>query len=228
MKKFEVRFLSKKEMTNAKDLDPRYEGVDDDNLGFADPKTNRIFVLASEDTEFMKYLVNHELEHLLEEKGTHEDDAGIRHKKGGFFKNLLPFISPIPVSGGNAASDLLNPAGSFTSPLSPTNMLNSAMNPLSMFGGGQQKQQQGGIDFESLFQPSSFGNTNQMNIQSLGQGYQQQGSFSPAGQGYGGSGSGTGLNNIGLGQAGISLGSQGSERPQSQNQSGYFFPSYTF
>jgi len=247
MKKFEVRFLSKKEMTNAKEMDERYSGVDDDNLGFCDPVKNRIFVLASKDAELMKYLVGHEMEHLLEEEGTHEDEQGIRHKKGGFFKN---FFDPVglfhegnilgvgPNEGKAGLGSALGGIGNLILPLVGTlaggpvgGLLGSAGNALGnkTFGGSQKASYQGdpsqGGGFDNLFKGGGITATNQ---QSLGQGFGQQGSFSPAGQGYSGGSGAMGLFNGGLGQAGITLGSQQGERQQPQRQSGNFFPSYNF
>lgn len=248
MKKFEVRFLSKKEMTNAKEIDPRYEGVDDDNLGFCDPEKNRIFVLASKDAELMKYLVGHEMEHLLEDEGTHEDEQGIRHKKGGIFHNLVntffPFIGPA-IQGDRAVfktslENLGNQAvgategylGSGGNPLGAAGgALNSGISGSGPFGQKQASYQgdQSQGAFNNLFQNP----ITQASQQSLGQGYGQQGSFAPSSQGYSGGGGAMGLFNGGLGQAGITLGNQsmqgGDKTPgQQQNQSGYFFPSYKF
>lgn len=94
MNKIEIQILSREEMNNAHELDDRYQGVDETNLGFSDPLKNRVYVIASKDKELMQYLINHEVEHLFEEKGTHEDEHGIRHKKGGFFQNfILPSIT---------------------------------------------------------------------------------------------------------------------------------------
>ena len=89
MPNIEVRFLTPKEMANASSLDARYEHVKPDNLGFADPLKNRIFVRAGLDKDLTKYLLNHELEHLFELEGTDEDENGIRHK------GVLDWINPL-------------------------------------------------------------------------------------------------------------------------------------
>lgn len=90
----QVKFLTREEMGRAKDMDFRYEHVNEDNLGFADVKKNRIFVRAGLAPELTRYLINHELSHLYEEEGTHEDEHGIRHKgdSGGFWKVVLPVV----------------------------------------------------------------------------------------------------------------------------------------
>lgn len=237
MKKFEVRFLTKKEMQNAKEIDPRYEEVDSDNLGFADPQKNRIFVLASKDVELMKYLVSHEMEHLLEDEGTHEDEQGIRHKKGlKFFKDI---IAPFSFNPGNIFGGSKGPLANISETAFP--IAAGAVNPFLGLGvkaaqsafGGQQPQQasyqgqasQGGLN--SLF-PTGVPQQSQ---QSLGQGFGQQGSFSSPAQGYGGAGpSSLGLYQPGLPQ-GISSG-QGN-LPQGANitmgnQAGFFRPDYRF
>jgi len=83
----EIKFLTKSEMKNAKDIDWRYEFVDENNLGFSDKLKRRVYVQAGLDRELTNYLVDHELEHLFELEGSHEDANGIRHKK--FFKELV-------------------------------------------------------------------------------------------------------------------------------------------
>jgi len=90
----ELRFLTPEELRNARDIDYRYEHVSDDNFGFADPKKNRIFVRAGLDADLTKYLIDHELSHLFELEGTHEDEHGIRHK-GGFWKAAVPIVASI-------------------------------------------------------------------------------------------------------------------------------------
>ena len=42
----QIKFLSLEEMANAKDIDPRYENVGIENLGFADKEKNRVYVRA--------------------------------------------------------------------------------------------------------------------------------------------------------------------------------------
>lgn len=116
----EIKFLTPKEMANAKQIDWRYEHVDKDNLGFADPKKNRVYVRAGLEKELTKYLMNHELDHLFELEGTDEDAHGIRHKK--FWKQILapimfgplhPFITGGKDKLGRALGILGNMFGGF-------------------------------------------------------------------------------------------------------------------
>lgn len=93
-KAIEVRFLSGDEMENAKNIDARYEHVSSDNCGFADVEKGKIFVRAGLSDELTKYLISHELEHLYELEGTHEDEYGIRHK-GGFWKAVVPILGAV-------------------------------------------------------------------------------------------------------------------------------------
>lgn len=84
--------------------DKRYRNVDDDNLGFADPLKGIAYVRKTSVPALNRYLLSHEFEHLFEEKGTHEDEFGIRHKK--FFKEVfVPYIAPIIIGalGGGVA-----------------------------------------------------------------------------------------------------------------------------
>lgn len=74
-----IKFLTADEMRNAKDIDWRYENVGDDNLGFADKKKNTVYIRAGMENEFMRDTLDHELNHLFEREGTHEDEHGIRH-----------------------------------------------------------------------------------------------------------------------------------------------------
>ena len=71
-----------------------YKGIDD-SLGIADVKRNRVFVRDTGLHEINRYLINHEIDHLVEEHATDEDSHGIRHKKGPkLFKDIfLPMIS---------------------------------------------------------------------------------------------------------------------------------------
>jgi hypothetical protein len=102
----EVRFLTGEEMENARNIDWRYEHVSSDNCGFADPVKNRVFVRAGLSEQLTKYLIDHEVSHLYELEGTHEDEHGIRHK-GGFWKALVPILGAI------VGSILLPGAGTF-------------------------------------------------------------------------------------------------------------------
>lgn len=93
----EIKFLTPSQMEKAKDIDWRYEHVTKENLGFADPKKNRIYIRAGLENMLTQYLINHEMEHLFELEGTDEDVNGIRHKK--FFKDtIMRHIFPILMS----------------------------------------------------------------------------------------------------------------------------------
>lgn len=86
---YEIKIL------NSKDFDKLpYRGIED-SLGLADVKKNRVFVRDTGVHELNRYLINHEIDHLVEEHATDEDAYGIRHKKGPkLFKDIfLPFIS---------------------------------------------------------------------------------------------------------------------------------------
>lgn len=105
MKEYRIRLLSKDEFKRASKEDARYSNVDETNLGFADPLKGEVCVLDTKCHELNKYLIDHEVEHLFEEEGTHEDEHGIRHKK--FFKEiLLPLFT-----GYNAQQKSWSPLG---------------------------------------------------------------------------------------------------------------------
>lgn len=233
MKNIEVQFLSRAEMDDARKIDPRYKEVDDSNLGFSDPVKNRVYVLASKDIDLTKYLVNHEIEHLFEEEGTHEDSHGIRHKK--FFKDIL---APFSTNPGNIFGGAKGGVADFASAALP--IIGSAINPLlgaglsaaesvskKIRGPEDQAASYQGPDFNSLFNGQQ-GAIPQLSQASLGQGFAQTGSFSPSG--IGGGAGGTQMANAGLsalpGSAGISMGQQGGG--QDQRQSGFWNPTYRF
>lgn len=92
MPSYEIKVLSSDEFDEVARSDPRYEYVDDSNMGFADRDRGLAFVRDSNIHDLNKYLIEHELEELESDESTHEDPNGIRHKK--FFKDLfLPAIS---------------------------------------------------------------------------------------------------------------------------------------
>lgn len=86
---YEIKILEDKDFTKAMKSDPRYSYVDETNLGFADRVKGIAYVRKTVSPDLNKYLIFHELEELEESHSTHEDKNGIRHKKGGFFKNLF-------------------------------------------------------------------------------------------------------------------------------------------
>lgn len=73
-----------------------YEGIAD-SLGFADVKHGRVYVRHTGSHELNRYLINHEIDHLVEQHATDEDAHGIRHKKAkNFFRS---FFNPLNVPG---------------------------------------------------------------------------------------------------------------------------------
>ena len=87
---YEIKVLSDKEFFEVAKSDKRYEYVDEENLGFADPVKGKAYVRHVAHPELQKYLINHELEELVEAHEGHEDPNGIRHKK--FWSNLFSSI----------------------------------------------------------------------------------------------------------------------------------------
>ena len=85
-KKFTVQILSDKEFDSLP-----YKGISD-SLGIADPEKGFAFVRSTGVKEWDLATLSHEIDHLVEEHGTHEDEYGIRHKKGGFLRNILPTV----------------------------------------------------------------------------------------------------------------------------------------
>src|SRR3990167_9930275 len=90
-----VRVLSDSDFDNLGYEDTRGADVSA-SLGFADVKKRRVYVRDTGVHDLNKYLLNNELEHLFEEKGTDEDPnvEGIRHK---FWIPLL--ISALSAAG---------------------------------------------------------------------------------------------------------------------------------
>ena len=84
---FTIKVLDSKEFDEVAKSDPRYEFVDENNLGFADREKGLAFVRQTNVHELNKFLINHELEELESDESTHEDPNGIRHKK--FFKDVV-------------------------------------------------------------------------------------------------------------------------------------------
>src|SRR5690242_19689353 len=91
---YSIKILSNKEFDALPPSVTRGSDISD-SLGFADPATNSAYIRHTAWPELNSYLINHELEHLLEEHKTDEDANGICHKKGGFFRNLFTIIDPL-------------------------------------------------------------------------------------------------------------------------------------
>lgn len=92
---YEIKVLSSDEFDKLPIEETRGSRIDD-SLGFGNKFTGRAFVRDSGLHDLTKYLVSHELEELMADESTHEDENGIRHKKGPkFFKDILA-----PLFGG--------------------------------------------------------------------------------------------------------------------------------
>src|SRR3990167_3080671 len=117
-----------------------------DSLGFADPSTGKAYVRYNVYQEVTKYLINHEVEELVNEYSDDEDEFGIRHKKGKkFFKQIfmplasiasafIPGVGPYVSAGMGATTGFLN------RPKPPSELPQSSgfSNPFSMFQGQDQ------------------------------------------------------------------------------------------
>ena len=96
---YTVTLLSPAEWNETLASNPRYVNAHD-SLGFADVKERKVFVRHTQWDKLNEHLIRHELDHLIEEHATHEDEHGIRHKK--FFKQVLA-----PIGGAILGSILL-------------------------------------------------------------------------------------------------------------------------
>ena len=96
--------MNDKEFFKVAESDPRYKDVDDNNLGFADPEKHKAYVRYTSWPALNKYLITHEFEHMVEgeDKCSHEDAQGIRHKKG--FRDII--APALPFLGGAIAGPL--------------------------------------------------------------------------------------------------------------------------
>lgn len=159
---YEIKVLSSEEFDNLP-----YDGIGD-SLGFADVKRGKVFVRHTGSHELNRYLINHEIDHLVEEHPTDEDEHGIRHKK--FFKEfLLPAFT-----GYNAQQKTWSPLGI----LDPKNLNPPKhadyMSPEETKLQGQQPKQSSGspmANFSAGGQPGmqSSGDTNSQSSLNPGQ-----------------------------------------------------------
>lgn len=92
---YDIRVLTDKEFDNLPNSITRGSDVSD-SMGFADPYTGRAFVRYTASHNLNKYLINHELEHLVNAPCTDVDENGICHKKVGRF---LARVAPIVLGG---------------------------------------------------------------------------------------------------------------------------------
>ena len=113
------------------------------SLGIADPKTNTAYVRYTEHEDLNKYLVNHELEHLIEGQGGKHSD---HYRNGVYYKAwLVPLIASV--------------AGAFAAPLAQKAFgpkMPSGQAP-TQFGNGARFGQGGGVGFGQQGQSSPFG-----------------------------------------------------------------------
>ena len=101
---YKVQIVSEKEWTRLLHSDPRYRHGTD-SLGFADPVKRVGYVRDTAHAALNRYLLNHEFEHLVEEKGTDEDEFGIRHKRGSSIGRVLGALAAafaVPFTGGGS------------------------------------------------------------------------------------------------------------------------------
>jgi hypothetical protein len=129
---YNIQILSSKEFDRLP-----YDGIHD-SLGFADVKGGKVFVRDTGVHDLNKYLISHEIDHLVEEHATHEDSHGIRHKKGPkLFKDIfLPFISAGLTGGGaGGGSSIINGI---------TSLFGGEQQPSSGSYAPQQQQQSSG------------------------------------------------------------------------------------
>lgn len=102
---YQVKVVTPKEFSRLAQSDRRYEFVDEENLGFADPEKNVAYVRNTAWPELNKFLIEHEFDHLLNpENGADKDANGIYHKK--VFKDLIAPIG-LPILGGLIGGPLL-------------------------------------------------------------------------------------------------------------------------
>ena len=88
------------------------------SLGIADPKTNTAYVRYTQSDELNKYLINHELEHLIDGHGGEHSDHyrnGVYYKGfgqvlGGIapFLNFIPGIGPLLSIGAGLGGGIMN------------------------------------------------------------------------------------------------------------------------
>lgn len=92
----DIKFLSDEEFDNMPILDRLGEDVSN-SLGIYNPYTGQVRIRDTKIWEVNKYLLEHELEHGVEEHATDEGPNGLRHKK--FFKEFVPrfFFPPLEV-----------------------------------------------------------------------------------------------------------------------------------
>ena len=120
---YEMKVLDNQDFDNLPITETRGSDISD-SLGFANKHTGRAYIRHTGIHDLDKYLINHELEELQADESTHEDENGIRHKKGPkFFKDIIgpALMSVIPSllsgnPGGAALSGLFKGFQGFSAP----------------------------------------------------------------------------------------------------------------
>lgn len=169
---YEIRVLSDEEFESLPASETRGSDISD-SLGFANKFNGRAYVRQTGIHDLNKYLISHELEELESDESTHEDENGIRHKKGPkFFKQILmpalqtilpiaagfiPGIGPALSAGLSFAGPLLGGLGGGKQPgQGPSTIEQPQMQQMPSFGGFSQPQ--GPL---SQFQAPSMAGTSQ-------------------------------------------------------------------
>ena len=94
MPTYQVQILSDEEFDSLP-----YKGISD-SLGIADKEKGLAFVRRTGIKDFDEVTLHHEIDELVEKHSNHEDEYGIRHKKGGVMKSIVPMIlGLVPVVG---------------------------------------------------------------------------------------------------------------------------------
>lgn len=103
MKKYTVKIL------NDRDFDNLPYPEMSESLGVADPRTNTAYIRNTHIDEANKYLINHEVEHLIEKKGGVHSD---HYKHGVYYKKSSAILQPLAV----VASSLIPGIGPYVAP----------------------------------------------------------------------------------------------------------------
>ena len=126
------------------------------SLGIADPKTNTAYVRYQNSPEALNYLVNHEVEHLIEGHGGEHSDHyrnGVYYKgAGGFLGMLAPLLSFIPGIG-----PLLSAGAGIGSGLMGQKEQAKQQRSFQQGGYGNQGNFSGGNQPATQFMPSQSG-----------------------------------------------------------------------
>ena len=138
MAEYKLSFLKDKQFDALALKDPRYDTKD--ALGFADMRTGEIYVRDTGIPLMNQFVANHEIEEILSKYSEHEVD-GIRYKKGGFARFILPAVLGLVPGIGPLLSTLSGAGmGAYASSKHPQQLgsplQGGLMGALSGFGGG--------------------------------------------------------------------------------------------